>query len=575
MRAIWCLFILSAPVVAQEVKPLPKVVLIGDSIRMGYAPLVAKNLAGQVEIISDQANGGDSANVLKNLEAWAITPAPVVIHFNCGLHDLKFHRTKKVHQVPIADYEKNLREIISRLQKNTKARLIFASTTPIIDERHKARKGDFDRTEADVVAYNTVAMKVMKEHGIPIHDLHQLVHHYQAAQQLGADGTHYTPAGNQQLANAVTDCLKRQLTLLNTAPARPIISNPENTATYQKNEAAVDADVPAFFKKFTAPELAIPKDATAWKEQRATLHAKVLATLGDLPPRPKQLKPVLLSVEQHVGYRVQKFTLDNGEGNQIPLLLMIPDGLQKPAPAIIGLHASGRDTTDVLAPNQNGGELALGVALVKEGYVVLSLDNWWHGERAGTGPGGSREKGNDEQQSLHKYNLWLGRTLWGMFVRDDQIALDFLCQHPAVDAKRIGVTGRSMGSTRAYWLAAVDERVACAVGVACLTRATNLIRHGQLRQHGVYFFTNGLLKTCDTEGVLALMAPRPYLALTGELDGGSPADGIKVINEKVSAVYNAVGASDKFKSNLYPNIGHVHTPEMRQETIQWFNKWLK
>ena len=141
---------------------------------------------------------------------------------------------------------------------------------------------------------------------------------------------------------------------------------------------------------------------------------------------------------------------------------------------------------------------------------MLAPDAYWYGDERGTGPAG---RGGDrtapQQESLHKFNLWFGRTLWGMFVRDDQVALDYLCSRPEVDTTRIGATGMSMGSTRAWWLAAVDERVAATVGVACLTRYQNLIAHGQLRQHGVYYFVNGLLKHFDTEGVIALIAPRP------------------------------------------------------------------
>src|SRR5262249_14859684 len=144
-----------------------------------------------------------------------------------------------------------------------------------------------------------------------------------------------------------------------------------------------------------------------------------------------------------------------------------------------------------------------------------------------------------------------------------------------VDKARIGATGMSMGSTRAWWLAAVDDRVACTVGVACLTRYQNLIAHGQLRQHGVYYFTHGLLKHFDSEGVIALIAPRPFLALTGELDAGSPADGVKVIDEKVAGVYATLDARERYKSILYPETGHVHTPKMRAETLAWFERWLK
>ena len=161
--------------------------------------------------------------------------------------------------------------------------------------------------------------------------------------------------------------------------------------------------------------------------------------------------------------------------------------------------------------------------------MVLAPDAYWHGDRAGTGPSGTAARsGRAEQEDLFKRHLWLGRTLWGMFVRDDQVALDYLCSRPEVDPGRIGATGMSMGSTRAWWLAAVDERVAAVVAVACLTRYQNLIAHGELRQHGVYYFVDGLLKHFDTEGVLALIAPRPFLALTGELDAGSPADGVRV-----------------------------------------------
>jgi dienelactone hydrolase len=162
-----------------------------------------------------------------------------------------------------------------------------------------------------------------------------------------------------------------------------------------------------------------------------------------------------------------------------------------------------------------------------------------------------------------------------MFVRDDQVALDYLCTRPEVDVKKIGATGISMGSTRSWWLAAVDDRIACVVGVACLTRYENLLRHGQLRAHGTYYFVNGILKHFDSEAVVALIAPRPVLFLTGELDAGSPADGIKVIEEKAGGVFKAVGAAEKFKSVRYPDIGHTYTPEMRKEMLAWFDKWLK
>jgi hypothetical protein len=98
--------------------------------------------------------------------------------------------------------------------------------------------------------------------------------------------------------------------------------------------------------------------------------------------------------------------------------------------------------------------------------------------------------------------------------------------------------------------------------------------HGELRQHGIYYFVDGLLKHFDTEGVLSLIAPRPYLALTGELDAGSPADGIKVLERIVGKTYQSLGAEERFRSVLYPEIGHTYTPQMRTEMLAWFERWI-
>ena len=82
------------------------------------------------------------------------------------------------------------------------------------------------------------------------------------------------------------------------------------------------------------------------------------------------------------------------------------------------------------------------------------------------------------------------------------------------------------------------------------------------------------MKHFDTEGVLTLIAPRPFLALTGALDAGSPADGIQILEEKVSKVYGVLGAQDQFKNILYAGVGHTVTPQMRAEMMAWFEKWL-
>src|SRR5262245_60414387 len=189
---------------AQE-KRLPRVVLIGDSIRLGYAPLVAKRLDGKAIIISPAPNGEDSGNVLRNLDAWVLNEKPDIVHINAGLHDLKLK--DKSYQVPLVEYEKNLKTILERIQKGTKAKVIFATTTPILDSLHAGRKAGFDRLEADVQRYNAAAVAIMKQARVPVNDLHKIVEAARKEKMIGSDGTHYTEEGYEMLSAAVTDSI--------------------------------------------------------------------------------------------------------------------------------------------------------------------------------------------------------------------------------------------------------------------------------------------------------------------------------------------------------------------------------
>jgi dienelactone hydrolase len=174
-----------------------------------------------------------------------------------------------------------------------------------------------------------------------------------------------------------------------------------------------------------------------------------------------------------------------------------------------------------------------------------------------------------------KFCLWAGRTLWGVMMRDDRMALDYLCSRPEVDPQRIGVTGISMGSTRAWWLMALDERLKAGVCVACMTRYENLIRNEALKAHGIYYFVPGMLQHFDSEAVMALAAPRPMLFLTGDQDGGSPIDGVKALEAKVTEFYRLGKAEANFESVIYPGVGHVYLPDMWERNLRWMDAHVK
>ena len=111
--------------------------------------------------------------------------------------------------------------------------------------------------------------------------------------------------------------------------------------------------------------------------------------------------------------------------------------------------------------------------------------------------------------ALSKTLLWEGRTLWGMMVRDDLLALNYLASRPEVDPTRIAAMGMSMGSTRTWWIAALDDRIKTAISVSCLTRYQDIIHTGWVNGHGIYYFVPGMLREkIDTETVVGLIAPR-------------------------------------------------------------------
>ena len=177
--------------------------------------------------------------------------------------------------------------------------------------------------------------------------------------------------------------------------------------------------------------------------------------------------------------------------------------------------------------------------------------------------------------ALAKTFLWEGRTLWGMIVRDDVLALNYLASRPEVDPARIGAMGMSMGSTRTWWIAALDDRIKAAVSVSCLTRYQDLIHTGWVNGHGIYYFVPGMLhEKIDAESVVGLIAPRADLTLAGEEDLGSPASGVRTINAFQEHLYKLYGKEDNFRGVVYPKVGHEYTPAMWDETLRWLKKRL-
>jgi len=188
----------------QDVAGLPRVLLIGDSISIGYTLPTRKLLEGKANVHRIPANGGPTKNGIANLKKWLGDGKWDVIHFNWGIHDLKFMPDGK-RQVEAADYEANLRSLVATL-KTTGAKLIWASTTPIPEgELNPQRKF------GQVPEYNAIAAKVMTENGVTLNDLNAWMTPRFEELHKPKD-LHYTEAGSEHLARKVAEAITQVLT---------------------------------------------------------------------------------------------------------------------------------------------------------------------------------------------------------------------------------------------------------------------------------------------------------------------------------------------------------------------------
>ncbi len=189
---------------------LPRVLLIGDSISIGYTVPVRKILAGKANVHRIPGNGQTAANGVAKLNEWIGDGNWDVIHFNWGLWDLchrnpesknQGHRDK-VHgkrMVTLEEYRKNLEAAVAILKK-TDAKLIWCATTPVPE-------GEQGRILGDDIKYNNIAEEVMKANGITINDLYS--HALKAAPEIfiRPGDVHFNAKGNDHLAAQVAQSI--------------------------------------------------------------------------------------------------------------------------------------------------------------------------------------------------------------------------------------------------------------------------------------------------------------------------------------------------------------------------------
>lgn len=298
--------------------------------------------------------------------------------------------------------------------------------------------------------------------------------------------------------------------------------------------------------------------------------------LGAIPP-PFPPRVRRIAKREEAAYTLEHFRFQNGLGDTVYGYLLLPKGVDFPAPALLYHHEHGGKYTlgkdAALRVRENG--YAPGIALAEAGFIVLAIDAYGFGERETLGPGGAAERGASAEQTLFKQFLWQGRTLWGMMLHDDLCALAYLSSCCEVDAARIGTAGMSLGGSRSTWVAALDASVKAVVPISQLTRYRDFADSGSYRLHSIYYYVPGMLASgFDMEQIVALTAPRHQLILTGDSDPLSPISGIHKVMAYASEAYRQADAADKLELVLYEGVSHAYLPAMMEAMLAFFKRVL-
>ncbi len=199
----------------------PQVLIIGDSISLGYTPFVIQKLNGMADVVHSKGNSQHTGTGVKKIDAWLGDKQWDLIHFNWGLWDLCYRNPEaktqgrrdkvngKITFTP-EEYGKNLEILVERLKK-TGATLVWAHTTLVPE-------GEAGRIVGDDKIYNDVAAKIMKQHGIAINDLHALTSTFEPELFSAPGNVHYTRAGSEKLADQVVTAIKSALATGKTSP---------------------------------------------------------------------------------------------------------------------------------------------------------------------------------------------------------------------------------------------------------------------------------------------------------------------------------------------------------------------
>lgn len=262
-------------------------------------------------------------------------------------------------------------------------------------------------------------------------------------------------------------------------------------------------------------------------------------------------------------HRLDRLTFEIGPA-AIPGLFLQPPG-DGPHPAVLYCHAHG-NRYETGAGELIHGRPALqapyGPALADLGIASLAIDLAPFGARQAEGP----------EAALAKAALWQGRPLIGQMLAELGAAFVWLAAQPRIDAGRIATLGLSMGGTLAYWLAALEPRVAACAHLCVFADIAPLIASGAHDLHGPYMTVPGLLAEGDMGDVAALVAPRPHCVALGADDPLTPPAARDPALARLRAAY--ADCPDRLEVHVARRSGHRETAALRRATLAFLARHL-
>jgi dienelactone hydrolase len=291
-------------------------------------------------------------------------------------------------------------------------------------------------------------------------------------------------------------------------------------------------------------------------------------------------------------------------------LVLKPVGAKGRLPGIVALHDHGgnkyfglrkitrisKDSHPLMLQHQEHyyGGMAWANELARRGYVVLVHDAFAFGSRRirlADVPGNIRdnlvEVSPEAVDEIERYNKFAdhhehliakslfsaGMTWPGVFVFDDQRAVDYLASRPDVDAARIGCGGLSGGGLRTVMLTGADERIRCSCCVGMMTTWRDYLLN-KCYTHTWMCYVPGLPRDLDYPEVLGLGVPNPVLVLNNRQDALFTMPEMERADRILTEVYKKAGASERYKASFYDG-PHKFDKDMQKEAFAWFDRWLK